>query len=103
MNRCPKCADNVHTQEELCEENKLLKEEIARLKSQVDVARTALEFYANGRDIGDVAGVRKEFGCGCCAGIKGGPDGTDEYDKDVIGLTAREALAALDQGKSDHA
>jgi len=51
----------------------------------------SLQFYAQGRLHHDTPNVRLEFGCGCCVGNNDN-NGDNDYDKDVAGLTAREAL-----------
>lgn len=52
----------------------------------------ALEFYAtlNDRDNNEPF-LRREFGCGCCTGTND-VEGDCDYDSNVKGLTAREAL-----------
>lgn len=65
------------------------------LKARCERYEKALRYYAEGNisDDGE-PGERREFGCGCCAGTLVMDDDyvTTEYDKSVIGLTAREAL-----------
>jgi hypothetical protein len=55
----------------------------------------ALQYYAaGGKPKHDLEpGEWSEFGCGCCAGIMGKDECIDP-DSDVIGRTAREALAS---------
>jgi hypothetical protein len=60
----------------------------------LDHAVPALRFYAKAdrpRDYDYTPGMRLEFGCGCCAGVVN-EKGENDFDKDVQGLTAREAL-----------
>lgn len=68
---------------------------VATLKARVAKLEAALKFYAQGKlnsndDLPE--GTRLEFGCGCCTGTLDA-EGLNNYDHDVIGLTAREALA----------
>lgn len=70
-------------------------ETIPKLFDRIDKLEAALKFYAQGKlnsndDLPE--GTRLEFGCGCCAGLINA-EGMSDYDSDVIGLTAREALA----------
>lgn len=56
--------------------------------------KDALEFYAKGKGLEheyDTPDLRREFGCGCCAGTNDS-EGMLDFDRAVIGLTAREAL-----------
>ncbi len=59
----------------------------------IEKLKAALEFYSKpilaskGKP-----GDRIEFGCGCCAGVINEKEEND-YDNNIIGLTAREALA----------
>lgn len=69
---------------------------IRKYQSDLAIAVEALDFYAKGKTNSNEAthGERMEFGCGCCAGVYDSENGTD-YDGDVIGQTAREALAKI--------
>lgn len=62
-----------------------------RVLDMLEKAREALQFYAKGRPDRNAPNTRMEFGCGCCSGITD-ENGDTEYDSEVIGLTAREAL-----------
>lgn len=81
--------------EELREDKNKNYKIILELMDDLTVAKNALRFYAEGKTNGVVAkvGERSEFGCGCCSGV-GKEDGFD-FDRDVVGLTAREALKKI--------
>lgn len=72
-----------------------LAEEIRRLRASNRGLRETLEFYAAPKSPSKAwpKGTRIEFGCRCCVGIIEQENGSVEYDSDICGLTAREALA----------
>jgi hypothetical protein len=80
----------------------VLRTKIDTLEKANALMREALEFYGKGREhsneVKETKGHRIEFGCGCCSGTvdNGYYDGSHDFDKSVIGETARSALAAVD-------
>lgn len=60
-------------------------------------AKKALEFYSKPLDAGKghPKGTHIEFGCQCCSGIIEEDNGIVDHDRDVCGLTAREALQKI--------
>jgi len=68
--------------------------QIDSLLEDLETACAALEFYSAPKHPGKdwPKGTRIEFGCGCCAGTIEEDKGISDYDKSIVGATAREAL-----------
>ncbi len=70
--------------------------EIIKIAKERDDYREALKFYAESILAHEgKPGDRIEFGCGCCGVIN--EQDENDYDREVIGLTAREVLAKYPQ------
>lgn len=76
-----------------------LEKELEKNKHALQIAIKALEFYSKPNHPGRsdaFPGERYEYGCGCCAGIAD-KNGDNDFDANVKGLTAREALEKINE------
>ncbi len=84
----------THHMTPLIEVNEHYKHWNNKLSEQLKEAETVIQFYATLKDRDrNEPNLRREFGCGCCAGINGPTeDSENDFESTVQGLTAREYL-----------